>query len=194
MTSRFRWLLFSLPLLGFAALVYVFGSAIGTDSSLLPSTRIDKPVPAFDLPLLDNPQKKVTQEVLKGPVILNVWATWCPTCQEEHPLLVQLARNGIPIIGVNYKDEPQAALKYLEIHGNPFKLNIADEKGSFGLDLGVYGAPESYLIDAEGRIQYRQVGAITPDVWRNVLWPKWKAMGGTYKPAQDDKMAAGASS
>ena len=186
-----KWLLYSIPLLGFAVMVYFFGSAIGTDPSILPSTRIHKPVPAFNLPLLDNPQQTVTQAVVKGPVILNVWATWCPTCQEEHPLLVQLSQSGIRMIGLNYKDEPQAALKYLEIHGNPFDMNIADEKGNLGLDLGVYGAPESFLIDADGKIQYRHVGAITPDVWRNVLWPKWQAMGGTHKAAP---VEAGASS
>lgn len=176
--SRTKWILFSLPLISFAVMVYFFGSAIGSDPSILPSTRIDKPFPAFELPTLENPEQTVNQTAVKGPLLLNVWATWCPTCIVEHPLLVELSRRGIPMVGLNYKDEPDAARKYLEINGNPFKWNIADVKGDLGLDLGVYGAPETYLIDAEGKIRHRFVGAITPDVWRKELWPQWQAMGG----------------
>lgn len=186
--SRGKWLLFSLPLVVFAVMVFFFGSAIGTDPSVLPSTRIDKPFPAFRLPTLENSAQVVSEQQLKGPLLLNVWATWCPTCIVEHPVLVELSRRGIPMVGLNYKDEPAAARKYLEIHGNPFKWNIADVKGDLGLDLGVYGAPESYLIDAEGKIRHRFVGAVTPDVWRNELWPRWQAMGGVQPqdvPAQE---------
>lgn len=176
--SRTRWLLFSVPLLLFVAMVYFFGRAIGTDPSILPSARLDKPLPAFELPLLENPAQTITEARIKGPLLLNVWATWCPTCIVEHPVLMQLSTSGIRMVGLNYKDEPQAAIRYLEIHGNPFELNIVDLKGDFGLDLGVYGAPESYLIDAEGRIRYRHVGVITLDNWRDLLWPKWQEMGG----------------
>lgn len=178
-----KWLLFSLPLIGFAVMVYFFGRAIGTDPTILPSTRIDKPLPAFQLPTLEDPAQIVSASDIKGPLLLNVWATWCPSCIVEHPVLVELSKAGIRMVGLNYKDEPQAARKYLELHGNPFELNIADVKGDFGLDLGVYGAPESYLIDAQGNIRYRHVGVITLDNWRTLLWPKWQEMGGT-RPAQ----------
>lgn len=157
-----KWLLFSLPLIGFAVMVYFFGRAIGSDPSLLPSTRIDQSVPAFQLPVLEDPARTVSASDMRGPLLLNVWATWCPSCIVEHPVLVALAKEGIRMVGLNYKDEPQAARKYLEIHGNPFEVTIADVKGDLGLDLGVYGAPESYLIDAEGKIRYRHVGVITP--------------------------------
>lgn len=190
--SRFKWLLFSVPLVLFAVMVFFFGSAIGTDPSVLPSTRIDKPFPAFQLPTLENPEHLLSEQDIKGPVLVNVWATWCPSCQVEHPLLVELARSGIPIIGLNYKDESQAARQYLKLHGNPFKWNIADVKGDLGLDLGVYGAPETYLIDAEGKIRHRFIGAITAESWRKELWPIWQAMGG-FQP-QDVPADQGASS
>ncbi|HVL01430.1 MAG TPA: DsbE family thiol:disulfide interchange protein [Dongiaceae bacterium] len=185
-----KGLLFSLPLILFAVLVYFFGKAIGTDPSVLPSTRLDQPLPAFQLPVLEDPSRTVTAADIKGPVLLNVWATWCPSCLVEHPVLLELARQGIPMVGLNYKDEPQAALKYLEIKGSPFVFNIADIKGDFGLDLGVYGAPESYLIDAEGKIRYRHIGVITEDVWRDLLWPKWQEIGGK-DPTSADTQAGG---
>ena len=187
-----KWLLFSLPLVLFAGMAYFFLNAIGTDPSLLPSTRIDKPFPAFELPTLEDPAKTVTEKDLRGPLLVNIWATWCPTCIVEHPMLVELSRRGIPMVGVNYKDEPAAARQYLQNHGNPFQWNILDAKGDLGLDLGVYGAPETYLIDAEGKIRHRFAGALTPDVWVKELWPIWQSMGG-FQPS-DTAPAAGGSS
>ena len=93
-------------------------------------------------------------------------------------MLNELAKNGIRIVGLNYKDVREAALKYLEYNGNPYQYSIYDEAGDLGLDLGVYGAPETYLVDAEGVIRYRHVGVVTPDNWRELLWPKWQEMGG----------------
>lgn len=171
-------LLFSIPLIAFMVLGFFFLKALNSDPSLLPSTRIDQKVPAFTLPGLEDASRVLTEQQVKGPLLLNVWATWCPSCQVEHPVLLELAKNGIPIVGLNYKDVRQAAMKYLEIHGNPFKYNIYDERGDLGLDLGVYGAPETYLIDAEGVIRYRHVGVISPQNWRELLWPKWQEMGG----------------
>ena len=181
--TKLKWLLFSIPLLAFGVMVYFFGSAIGSDPTLLPSTRIDHPFPAFSLQTLERPNQIKTEKDIKGPVLINVWATWCPSCQVEHPLLVELAQSGIPIIGMNYKDEPEAARKYLELHGNPFKWTISDVKGDLGLDLGVYGAPETYLIDAQGKIRHRFIGAITPESWRSDIWPVWQSIGG-FQPAQ----------
>lgn len=177
--NKSKWVLYALPLIGFLVLGYVFSQALKNDPSLLPSTRLSQPVPAFSLPLLADAGTIVTQEKLKGPLLLNVWGTWCPSCQLEHPMLLKLAENGIQIVGLNYKDHRQAALKYLELHGNPFQYNVFDEQGNLGLDLGVYGAPETFLIDADGIIRDRLVGVITPEVWREKLWPQWQAMGGT---------------
>ncbi len=173
-----KWLLFGLPLLGFIAMAFLFFNALGSDPSLLPSARLDQKIPAFELETLAQPGAMVSTATVKGPLLLNVWATWCPSCQLEHPMLLELAKAGIPIVGLNYKDERAAALKYLELHGNPFQYNIFDQKGSLGLDLGVYGAPETYLVDAEGVIRYRHVGVVDPKVWTQVLWPRWQAMGG----------------
>lgn len=176
--SRTKWLLFFIPLLAFLVMGFFFLKALHSDPSLLPSTRIDQKVPVFKLPALEDPTRVLTEQQLKGPLLMNVWATWCPSCQLEHPVLNELAKNGVRIVGLNYKDVRQAAMQYLDIHGNPFQYNIYDENGDLGLDLGVYGAPETYLIDAEGVIRYRHVGIITPDNWRELLWPKWQEMGG----------------
>lgn len=186
-----KWLLFSLPLVSFAVMALFFLNAIGTDPSVLPSTRIDKPFPAFALTTLEDPARTVTEKDLQGPLLVNVWATWCPTCIVEHPMLVELSRRGIPMVGVNYKDEPAAARQYLQNHGNPFRWNIVDARGDLGLDLGVYGAPETYLIDADGKIRHRFAGAVTPDVWVKELWPIWQSMGG-FQPS-DDAPATGGS-
>lgn len=191
--NRAKWLLFSLPLVVFAVMVFFFASAIGHDPTLLPSARIDKPFPAFELPTLEDPARVVSERDLQGPLLVNVWATWCPTCIVEHPVLVELARHGIPMVGINYKDEPAAARQYLQYNGNPFRLNVLDEKGDLGLDLGVYGAPETYLIDAEGKIRHRFAGAVTAEVWREKLWPIWQSIGG-FQPADGKAANAGGSS
>ena len=177
--NRSRWVLFSLPLVAFAVVVYFFGSAIGTDPSLLPSTRIDKPFPDFTLNTLEDKSRVVTTADIKGPVLVNVWATWCPSCIVEHPFLLKLSRSGIPMVGINYKDDPAAARQYLAQKGDPFRWNAEDIQGDLGLDLGVYGAPETFLVDAEGKIRHRFVGALTVEGWRNELWPIWQAMGGS---------------
>ncbi|HAG93001.1 MAG: DsbE family thiol:disulfide interchange protein [Pseudomonadales bacterium] len=176
--SKAKLILYSLPLLAFLVLGYFFLKALNSDPSLLPSTRIDQKIPAFTLPALANAQRMLSEQDVKGPLLLNVWATWCPSCKVEHPVLNELAKNGIRIVGLNYKDVREAALKYLEYNGNPYQYSIYDEAGDLGLDLGVYGAPETYLVDAEGVIRYRHVGVVTPDNWRELLWPKWQEMGG----------------
>lgn len=179
-----KWILFSIPLVSFAVLVFVFAKALSSDPSLLPSTRIGKPFPAFTLPSLLDAQKQLTQSNVKGPALLNVWATWCPSCQIEHPVLVDLAKNGVPIIGLNYKDDGRAARQYLQIHGNPYLFNIYDEAGNLGLDLGVYGAPETYLIDENGVIHYRHVGEVSVKAWYEIIWPQWQQMtGSSEQPA-----------
>ncbi|MEE2731347.1 MAG: DsbE family thiol:disulfide interchange protein [Pseudomonadota bacterium] len=176
--SRTKWLVFSLPLVAFLVMGYFFLRALDSDPSLLPSTRVDQKVPPFSLPELADPQQMLSEQTLRGPLLLNVWATWCPSCKVEHPVLNELAKNGIRIVGLNYKDVRAAAIQYLEFNGNPYQQNIYDEAGDLGLDLGVYGAPETFLIDAQGVIRYRHVGVVTPDNWRELLWPKWQEMGG----------------
>lgn len=140
------------------------------DPQALPSALIDKPMPVFSLPMLLR-DGQVTQADLRGEVALvNVWATWCVSCRVEHPFLNQLAKTqGLVIYGINYKDEVLEARKWLDELGNPYRLNIVDEDGRLGLDLGVYGAPETYVIDKKGIIRYKHVGIVSEKLWRETL-------------------------
>jgi cytochrome c biogenesis protein CcmG/thiol:disulfide interchange protein DsbE len=177
MAKSTRYMLFGLPLLGFLGLVVLFWSQLGHDPTELPSARLNKPLPEFKLSVLNDPMKVITQNDLKGQVfLLNVWATWCVSCQAEHPVLKKLADAGVMIIGVNYKDDRKVALEYLASNGDPYRFTISDDAGSFGLDLGVYGAPETYLIDQQGRVRYRIAGVISPQVWESELQPRYEAL------------------
>ncbi|GGI92817.1 DsbE family thiol:disulfide interchange protein [Shewanella gelidii] len=132
-----------------------------------------KPVPTFELETLEDPKKMITNEDLKGEVsLLNVWATWCPSCKYEHPFLMRLARQKLlPIYGVNYRDERALALREFMREGDPYTANIYDKDGRLGLDLGVYGAPESYIVDHNGVIRFRYAGPIDSKVWAETLLP-----------------------
>lgn len=177
MSKPARIALYALPLLAFVALAILLGSRLGTDPTVLPSARLGQPMPAFALASLQDPQKQLTAADLKGEVaVLNVWATWCISCQIEHPVLLQMAQAGVPIYGINYKDEREAALKYLENHGNPFRLVVSDDRGDLGIDLGVYGAPETYLLDRDGNIRYRLVGVLDAQKWEAELKPRYEAL------------------
>ncbi len=172
-------LLLSLPLAGFLGLLWLLMKGLGNDPSLLPSALLDQPLPTFEAASLDDPRRLITTNDLKGEVaLLNVWATWCPTCRAEHEMLNGLADEGIIIYGVNYKDEPGKARGWLATLGNPYRFNINDQAGQLGIDLGVYGAPETFLLDAEGVIRYRHVGAIDERVWRRDFEPRIKAIEG----------------
>jgi cytochrome c biogenesis protein CcmG/thiol:disulfide interchange protein DsbE len=157
-----------LPLFGFALLLALFGFGIWWntqhDPNEVPSPLINKPAPAFDLPMLDDPAHLVSKASLLGkPYLLNVFASWCIACGEEHPVLMAEGRSlGIPVIGYNYKDHPQDAKDWLRTHGNPYDLVIADFPGQTAINFGVYGAPESFLIDAQGVIRYKHIGPFTP--------------------------------
>lgn len=168
-----RRLLLFIPVILAVVLGVVLFAGIGKDPSHLESALIGKPVPAFSLAELQNPEKQHDNQVLKGRVqLLNVWATWCPTCRAEHGTLLKLARDeGIPIIGLDYKDQRQDALEWLQELGNPYELTLSDPDGKFGFDLGVYGAPETYIIDQKGIVRFRHVGEVTPEVWRETLQP-----------------------
>ncbi len=143
------------------------------DPHELPSALLGKPFPDFRAPLLSDPQRVVERaDLLGAPVLVNVWATWCPTCKAEHDELLRIgARTGLRIVGVNYKDDAAAARRWLEAYGDPYDLVVQDPDGSLGVELGVYGAPESFLLDAEGTIVYKRVGDINPRIWRDELAP-----------------------
>jgi cytochrome c biogenesis protein CcmG/thiol:disulfide interchange protein DsbE len=172
-----RIALFAIPFLVFVGLAVLLGSRLGSDPSELPSARIGKPMPLFELSSLKEPSRVLTVSDLKGKVaLLNVWATWCISCQIEHPVFMQLKESGIPVFGVNYKDNRDVATQYLALHGDPFLFSIFDDKGDLGLDLGVYGAPETYLLDKEGNIHYRFVGVLDPEHWESELKPRYEAL------------------
>jgi cytochrome c biogenesis protein CcmG/thiol:disulfide interchange protein DsbE len=160
-----------IPLILFASLALFLFRGLQLDPTELPSALIDKPLPAFELPALGLDRILKREDVVGEVALFNVWATWCVSCRVEHPYLNQLARQGVPIYGVNYKDDDADALKWLAELGDPYRLSIVDAQGSLGLDLGVYGAPETYLVDAQGVIRYRHVGVVDDRVWRDVLGP-----------------------
>ena len=160
-----------IPLFLFVGLALFLFRGLQLDPTELPSALIDRPLPVFELPALGM-ERLLTREDVTGEVALfNVWATWCVSCRVEHPYLHKLAEQGVPIFGVNYKDDDADALKWLAELGDPYRLNIVDAQGSLGLDLGVYGAPETYLVDAQGLIRYRHVGIVDDRVWHEVLEP-----------------------
>lgn len=173
---KIRLILWIIPLVLFLAFAAFLMTRLGKDPAELPSVRIGKPFPTFTATaLLDG--RAVTVADLKGKAaIVNVWASWCPSCKEEHPTLVKLAQQGVPILGLNYKDEPQDAMAYLTRYGNPFSLIISDLKGDIGLDLGVYGAPETYLIDAQAQVRYRYVGVFDETIWQTQLAPCYQQL------------------
>jgi cytochrome c biogenesis protein CcmG/thiol:disulfide interchange protein DsbE len=160
-----------LPLILFAILAITLFRGLALDPSEMPSALIDRPLPAFNLPALGLTEQLSETDVEGQVSLLNVWATWCVACRIEHPYLKQLADQGIPIFGLNYKDEDAAAQRWLDELGNPYQLNITDHEGTLGLDLGVYGAPETYLLDADGVIRYRHVGIVDEQVWQTILEP-----------------------
>ncbi len=143
------------------------------DPHRLPSALVGKPFPEFDLPLLANTDERVTTERLMGrTVLVNVWATWCPTCKAEHDELLRIHdETGLPIIGINYKDRPAAARDWLARYGDPYEFNIIDADGRLGVDLGVYGAPESFLVDRDGTIVYKRVGEVNRRIWFDEVKP-----------------------
>ncbi|WP_372738529.1 DsbE family thiol:disulfide interchange protein [Neptunomonas sp.] len=161
-----RFILF-IPLVIFVVMGALFWKGLGLNPTELPSALIDKPVPDFSLPSLIDDNRMLTQNDLKGkPALLNVWATWCPTCKQEHAQLNKIVREeGVTIYGINYKDERGAAKEWLRRYRDPYVANIFDEQGALGLDLGVYGAPETYVLDANGVIRYKHVGAVDEKVW-----------------------------
>lgn len=165
-----------LPLFLFAVLALVLFRGLSLDPREMPSALIDRPLPSFSLPALDSGRQLGREDITGDVSLLNVWATWCVSCRVEHPYLQRLADEGVPIYGLNYKDDEAAALRWLDELGNPYRLNIVDRQGSLGLDLGVFGAPETYLLDAEGIVRYRHVGVVDKTVWQTVLHPLYREL------------------
>ncbi|WP_207063277.1 DsbE family thiol:disulfide interchange protein [Motiliproteus sp. SC1-56] len=165
-----RRLLLFVPLLIALLLGFFLWKGLYLDPKKLPSALIDKPFPEFALPALADAGQTLTVADVTGEVALvNVWATWCPACRVEHPQLVNIARReGIPIYGINYKDDRAQAEIWLRQLGNPYVFNIFDKEGRLGLDLGVYGAPETYIIDAKGVIRYRHAGPVDMAIWKKM--------------------------
>lgn len=150
----------------------------GKDTSAIPSPFVGKPVPAFSLPVLGNAARVLSDRDLRGkPYLLNVWASWCVNCRLEHPQLTALAQRGVRVVGYNYKDAPEDAQRWLAEFGNPYEVVLADVEGRVGIDFGIYGAPETFLVDAEGVIRWKLVGEVTPEVLAEQLEPRLKALG-----------------
>jgi len=168
-----RYLRFAVPLVLFLVLAWFLKAGLGLNPREVPSPLIDKPAPAFSLPQLLDPSRTFSTEDMKGQVwLLNVWASWCVACEEEHPFLVNLARqNIVPIYGLVYKDKREDAMMRLMNSGNPYVVNAQDTEGRTGIDYGVYGVPETYVIDKQGVIRYKQIGPVTPDNLRDKILP-----------------------
>ncbi|QSA96063.1 DsbE family thiol:disulfide interchange protein [Methylococcus sp. EFPC2] len=164
---------FLIPLFVFLGLVILLGVGLTLDPSEVPSPFIGKPAPDFSLPQVGDPAKSLGNADFKGQVsLLNVWASWCVSCRQEHPVLNALSKRGIvPIYGLNYKDERDAALGWLTKLGNPYTASAFDADGKVGIDWGVYGVPETFVIDKQGVIRYKQTGPVTEEVLENTLLP-----------------------
>jgi cytochrome c biogenesis protein CcmG/thiol:disulfide interchange protein DsbE len=162
-----------LPLLVFFGLVAFFAIGLTKDPREVPSPLIEKPAPLFKVQQLHEPAASFAPEDMRGKVwLLNVWASWCVSCRVEHPLLVEMSRrNVVPIIGLNYKDQREDGKQWLAKFGNPYKLSAYDVDGKVGIDYGVYGVPETFVIDKQGVIRYKQIGPITQEALDKTIMP-----------------------
>lgn len=167
-----------LPLAAFLIMVGFLFAGLGLNPRQVPSPLIDKPAPVFQLQQLHDPEKVLSSEDNIGKVwLLNVWASWCVACRDEHPLLVQLANAGIvPVYGLNYKDERSTALQWLKQFGDPYAVSIVDPEGRVGIDYGVYGVPETYIIDKQGIIRHKQIGPVTVKSMEETILPLVKEL------------------
>ena len=163
----------ALPIAIFFVLALFLYVGLYKDPSLVPSPLIGKPVPAFVASSLKDPNKVITNKDMLGEfALVNVWATWCAACKQEHAALVYLAnQKQVPIFGLNYKDDRAAAVDWLQRYGDPYVFSIFDDNGRIGIDFGVYGAPETFLIDKQGIIRHKLVGIMTPEIWESQFLP-----------------------
>ena len=164
---------FLIPLVLFVVLVVFLAMGLNRDPQEIPSPLINKPAPAFEIPQLSETNQTFSPASMKGQVwILNVWASWCVACREEHPVLVELAKSKVaPVIGLDYKDKREDALAMLTKQGNPYLLSAFDANGRVGIDYGVYGVPETYVIDKAGTIRFKHIGPITMNILNQKIYP-----------------------
>ncbi len=171
--TSWSWLRFALPLGIFLALAVLLGVGLGLNPREVPSPLVGKAAPHFDLPQLHRPGERFSVQDMRGKVwMFNVWASWCAACRDEHPVLVDLAKSGvIPIVGLNYKDKREDGIAWLARFGDPYLLSAYDEQGKVGIDYGVYGVPETYVIDKQGVIRYKRIGIVTPALLKDKILP-----------------------
>ena len=169
---------FLIPIGLFVVLGVLLAFGLKLDPRKIPSPLVDKPLPGFKLSTLEDPQKTLTEADFRGRVVLiNVWASWCVACKQEHPVLLEFARRKlVPIIGLNYKDQRDAALAVLKADGNPYDLSLVDANGRVGIDWGVYGVPETFVVDKQGVIRHKYIGPVTPEVIESTLLPLIKSL------------------
>lgn len=167
-----------LPLATFLGMSVLLGVGLTMNPKELPSALIGKPAPEFSLPLLHTPEQSFAPKSLSGKRwILNVWASWCPSCRDEHPIFNEIAqRTSIPLVGLNYKDKPEDAKRWLSVRGNPYDSIPSDIDGSIAIDWGVYGAPETFVVDEKGNILYRHAGPISPVLLKQEIAPFFPEM------------------
>lgn len=177
MAMRKKQLWFLVPLIMFLIIIGLFYTRLGKDTTVVTNTSLNRPLPNFSLPSLANPEQTITQAQLpKQPYLLNIWASWCVTCKIEHPFLLQMAKAGVPIVGINYKDDRKDALAYLNTHEDPFTLNAQDINGSFGIDLGLTGVPESFVVDTTGNVRQHILGEINEERYNKQVLPCMTAL------------------
>ena len=164
---------YAIPLVLFIGLVAFLAIGLGRDPHEVPSPLINKSAPTFQLAQLQEPDKKFSDQDMRGKVwLLNVWASWCVSCRDEHPLLVEFSRSRtVPIYGLNWKDKREDAIAWLNELGNPYVLSASDLDGRIAIDYGVYGAPETYLIDKNGVIRFKHIGPLTAEVLEKTILP-----------------------
>ncbi len=163
---------FLIPLIVFSGFVVMLYMRLGQPTDIVTNTALERPVPTFELPLLSDTSRIMTNDNLPDqPFLMNIWGSWCPTCIIEHPFLMQLEERGVNLVGVNYKDDIGNALGYLNRGGDPFSMSIQDLSGQFALDLGLTGAPETFVVDGEGIIRQHIVGEINESNWQSRITP-----------------------
>jgi len=172
---------FLLPLLVFLAIAAFLAVGLKLNPRELPSPLVDKPAPAFEARRLGTSSDTFSPSSMAGKVwLLNVWASWCVSCRQEHPVLTRFAQQGLaPVVGLNHKDQDDAALRWLQLHGNPYLLSIVDQEGRIGIDYGVYGVPETFVIDARGIVRYRHTGPITQELLESRIIPLIRRLNAT---------------
>ncbi|HCH26044.1 MULTISPECIES: DsbE family thiol:disulfide interchange protein [Psychrobacter] len=163
---------FLIPLIVFIGLLVMLYMRLGKPTDIVTNTALERPVPPFELPLLSDTSRIMTNDNLPDqPFLLNVWGSWCPTCIIEHPFLMQLEERGVNLVGVNYKDDIGDALSYLNRGGDPFSMSIQDLSGQFALDLGLTGAPETFVVDGKGVIRQHIIGEVNESNWQSRITP-----------------------